>query len=200
MRTGPAQAKVDSRRTRKDGELGERVAHARTSGSREIARRESRRVACTPCLRHMTALPPTPTPLSSLCSPLHPPTPPAMSSAFWFPSLPVSEVVDAFTGWGYSVSPEQVARPTSDFVLGVYSACVEQLTGITLDTLQEPIEQALATTDNPVCPMSSALCRQSSCSSRMCTPKHLPTISSCTTCTCPGNRILLSCISILNDA
>ncbi|KAH9901654.1 Nuf2 family-domain-containing protein [Cubamyces lactineus] len=72
-----------------------------------------------------------------------------MSSAFWFPSLPVSEVVDAFTGWGYSVSPEQVARPTSDFVLGVYSACVEQLTGITLDTLQEPIEQALATTDNP---------------------------------------------------
>ncbi|KAI8998922.1 Nuf2 family-domain-containing protein [Trametes punicea] len=72
-----------------------------------------------------------------------------MSSAFWFPSLPVSEVVDAFTGWGYSVSPEQVARPTSDFVLGVYSACVEQLTGITLETLQEPIEQALATTDNP---------------------------------------------------
>ncbi|OSD02761.1 hypothetical protein PYCCODRAFT_1458867 [Trametes coccinea BRFM310] len=72
-----------------------------------------------------------------------------MSSAFWFPSLPISEVVDAFTGWGYSVSPEQVARPTSDFVLGVYCACVEQLTGITLDTLQEPLEQALATTENP---------------------------------------------------
>ncbi|KAI0646761.1 Nuf2 family-domain-containing protein [Trametes meyenii] len=70
-------------------------------------------------------------------------------SSFWFPSLPVPEVVDAFTGWGYSVSPEQVARPTSDFVLGVYSACLEQLTGITLDVLQEPIEQALATTDNP---------------------------------------------------
>ncbi|CDO69122.1 hypothetical protein BN946_scf185042.g24 [Trametes cinnabarina] len=72
-----------------------------------------------------------------------------MSSAFWFPSLPISEVVDAFTGWGYSVSPEQVARPTSDFVLGVYCACVEQLTGITLETLQEPMEQALATTENP---------------------------------------------------
>ncbi|KAH9857774.1 Nuf2 family-domain-containing protein [Lenzites betulinus] len=72
-----------------------------------------------------------------------------MTSKFWFPSLPVSEVVDAFTGWGYSVSPEQVARPTSDFVLGVYSACLEQLTGITLDTLQEPLEQALATMENP---------------------------------------------------
>lgn len=73
-----------------------------------------------------------------------------MSSKFWFPSLPVSEVVDAFTGWGYSVSPEQVARPTSDFVLGVYSACLEQLTGITLETLQEPIEQGLTTTETPV--------------------------------------------------
>ncbi|EIW60678.1 kinetochore-associated Ndc80 complex subunit NUF2 [Trametes versicolor FP-101664 SS1] len=72
-----------------------------------------------------------------------------MSSKFWFPSLPVSEVVDAFTGWGYSVSPEQVARPTSDFVLGVYSACLEQLTGITLETLQEPIEQGLTTTETP---------------------------------------------------
>ncbi|KAI0822657.1 Nuf2 family-domain-containing protein [Trametes gibbosa] len=72
-----------------------------------------------------------------------------MSSKFWFPSLPVSEVVDAFTGWGYSVSPEQVARPTSDFVLGVYSACLEQLTGITLDALQEPLEEALATMENP---------------------------------------------------
>ena len=60
------------------------------------------------------------------------------------------QIVDAFTGWGYSVSPEQVARPTSDFVLGVYSACLEQVTGITLDTLQEPIEQSLASTENPV--------------------------------------------------
>ena len=74
-----------------------------------------------------------------------------MSREFWFPSMSVAEIVDAFTGWGYSVSPEQVARPTSDFVVGVYSACLEQVTGITLDTLQQSIEKSLASTDNPVC-------------------------------------------------
>ena len=65
--------------------------------------------------------------------------------------MSVAEIVDAFTGWGYSVSPEQVARPTSDFVVGVYSACLEQVTGITLDTLQDAIEKSLTSTDNPVC-------------------------------------------------
>ncbi|KAI1790724.1 Nuf2 family-domain-containing protein [Ganoderma leucocontextum] len=72
-----------------------------------------------------------------------------MSSKFWFPSMSVAEIVDAFTGWGYSVSPEQVARPTSDFVIGVYSACLDQVTGITLDTLQEAIEKSLTSTDTP---------------------------------------------------
>ncbi|PIL23710.1 hypothetical protein GSI_13459 [Ganoderma sinense ZZ0214-1] len=72
-----------------------------------------------------------------------------MSSKFWFPSMSVAEIVDAFTGWGYSVSPEQVARPTSDFVVGVYCACLEQVTGITLDTLQEAIDKSLTSTDNP---------------------------------------------------
>ncbi len=77
-----------------------------------------------------------------------------MSSKFWFPSMSVSEIVDAFTGWGYSVSPEQVARPTSDFVVGVYSACLEQVTRITPDTLQAAIETSLTSTENPVCHQS----------------------------------------------
>lgn len=76
---------------------------------------------------------------------------PTMSSKFWFPSMSPAEIVDAFSGWGYSISPEQVSRPTSDFVLGVYSACLEQVTGITVDSLQESVEQSLATTENPVC-------------------------------------------------
>ena len=51
---------------------------------------------------------------------------------------------------GYSISPEQVSRPTSDFVLEVYSACLKQVTGITQESLQEAIEQSLATTENAV--------------------------------------------------
>ncbi len=69
---------------------------------------------------------------------------------FWFPSMKPSEIVEAFANWGYSISPEQVARPTSEFVMGLYSACLEQVTGITLDSLQEAADQALVNTESPV--------------------------------------------------
>ncbi|OBZ75713.1 putative kinetochore protein NUF2, partial [Grifola frondosa] len=59
----------------------------------------------------------------------------------------IVEVVDAFSGWGFSVSNEQVARPTAEFVLSIYSACLEQVTGINLDIIQPPVEAALATLD-----------------------------------------------------
>ena len=91
----------------------------------------------------------------------------------------LAEIVDAFGGWGYAISPEQVARPTSDFVLGVYSACLEQVTGITLDTLQEAAEQSLASNENPVRRSTSQ--GPSQCvlmpRIRICTLRH-----SCTTC------------------
>ncbi|RPD65816.1 hypothetical protein L226DRAFT_478232 [Lentinus tigrinus ALCF2SS1-7] len=68
---------------------------------------------------------------------------------FWFPSMKPSEIVEAFANWGYSISPEQVAKPTSEFVIGVYSACLEQVTGVSLDALQEAVDQSLANTENP---------------------------------------------------
>ncbi|KAH9951445.1 Nuf2 family-domain-containing protein [Amylocystis lapponica] len=67
-----------------------------------------------------------------------------MAGQFWFPSMSVPEIVDAFSGWGFAISDEQVARPTPDFVLGIYSACLEQVTGITQDALQPAIDAALA--------------------------------------------------------
>ncbi|PCH34940.1 hypothetical protein WOLCODRAFT_141390 [Wolfiporia cocos MD-104 SS10] len=72
-----------------------------------------------------------------------------MSGQFWFPSMSVPEIVDAFTGWGYMVSHEEVARPTPDFVLGIYSACLKQVTGITVESIQGPVEAALARVSNP---------------------------------------------------
>ena len=69
---------------------------------------------------------------------------------FWFPSMKPSEIVEAFANWGYSISPEQVARPTSEFVMGVYTACLEQVTGINLDALQDAVDQSLANTENSV--------------------------------------------------
>ena len=73
-----------------------------------------------------------------------------MSSTFWFPSMSVAEIVESFTGWGYSLSPEQVARPNTDFIMGVYSACLSRVTGISLETLQDVVEESLSTTDTPV--------------------------------------------------
>ncbi|KAH8108199.1 Nuf2 family-domain-containing protein [Cristinia sonorae] len=72
-----------------------------------------------------------------------------MAGQYWFPSMSVTEIVDAFSGWGISVSHEQVLRPTADFVLGIYSACLQQVTNISHESLQEPVQIALATLDSP---------------------------------------------------
>ncbi|KAL6309187.1 Nuf2 family-domain-containing protein [Sparassis latifolia] len=72
-----------------------------------------------------------------------------MAGQFWFPSMSVPEIVDAFAGWGIAVSNEQVARPSSEFVMTIYSACLEQVTGITQESLQSSVEAALATTETP---------------------------------------------------
>ena len=124
---------------------------------------------------------------TSLPLPLRPiPRPSAaMSSTFWFPSMSVGEIVESFTGWGYSISPEQVARPTSDFVLGVYAACLSRVTGISIEILQDAAEPSLSATDNPVrsssSQKSSRHLNRPSC--RTCTPKHSPIASCSTICT-----------------
>lgn len=67
-----------------------------------------------------------------------------MSGGFWYPVMSVAEIIDAFSGWGYSITPEQVARPSPDFVLKIYSTCLEQVTGITDEDLQKPLGGSLA--------------------------------------------------------
>ncbi|KAI0798117.1 Nuf2 family-domain-containing protein [Abortiporus biennis] len=63
--------------------------------------------------------------------------------------MSVSEVVEALTSWGYSVSPEQITRPAPEFVLEVYAACLGQVCSITTDALQAPLQNALANIDSP---------------------------------------------------
>ncbi|PPQ66896.1 hypothetical protein CVT26_009836 [Gymnopilus dilepis] len=60
-----------------------------------------------------------------------------------FPQLNVKEVTDALAGWGFSVSPEQLHRPTPDFVESVYCACLQQATNLNHDTLRGPVHNAL---------------------------------------------------------
>ena len=72
-----------------------------------------------------------------------------MSGQYWFPNMPIPEIMTALSEWGLSVSNEQLARPSSDFVTGVYTACLEQVTAITPDVLHESVQNALAALDDP---------------------------------------------------
>ncbi|KAF7311680.1 hypothetical protein MKEN_01071600 [Mycena kentingensis (nom. inval.)] len=60
-----------------------------------------------------------------------------------FPSMPIPDIVEALSAWGVVVSPEQLSRPSPDFVEGVFSACLYQVTDINQDALREPGLQAL---------------------------------------------------------
>jgi kinetochore protein Nuf2 len=75
-----------------------------------------------------------------------------MSGQYWFPNMPIPEIMSALSEWGLSVSNEQLLRPSSDFVTGVYAACLEQVTSISPNVLHESVQSALASLEdsNPV--------------------------------------------------
>ncbi|KAG1775010.1 Nuf2 family-domain-containing protein [Suillus placidus] len=54
----------------------------------------------------------------------------------------------ALSEWGLNVSNEQLVRPSSDFVIGVYNACLEQVTSISPNVLHKPTQRALASLED----------------------------------------------------
>ncbi|KAL0564198.1 kinetochore-associated Ndc80 complex subunit nuf2 [Marasmius crinis-equi] len=66
-----------------------------------------------------------------------------MSKKYIYPSLSIDDIIVALETWGLSVSPEQLNRPTPEFVEGVYCACLHVITGINADTLSDPVQQSL---------------------------------------------------------
>jgi hypothetical protein len=72
-----------------------------------------------------------------------------MAGQYWFPNMSAPEIMAALSEWGLSVSTEQLVRPSSDFVTGVYSACLEQVTSIAPEVLHDPVQNALAALDDP---------------------------------------------------
>ncbi|KAG6841203.1 hypothetical protein C0991_000865 [Blastosporella zonata] len=61
-----------------------------------------------------------------------------------FPQMTIPDITNALAGWGLSVSQEQLMRPTSDFVEGVYHACLQQVTDISQDSLRDPVQNTLS--------------------------------------------------------
>jgi kinetochore protein Nuf2 len=87
-----------------------------------------------------------------------------MSKQFWFPPLANTEILSALSGWGLSVSNEQLAKPTSDFVLGVYTFCLRHVTGLSSDELYDTVQQSLSIHDDITVDMySHAMARTMLC-------------------------------------
>lgn len=63
---------------------------------------------------------------------------------YWYPNMGNADIIDALDGWGLSITHHQLVKPTPDFVLNVYGACLEKVVGLNEDSLQESVQSALA--------------------------------------------------------
>ncbi|THH11642.1 hypothetical protein EW145_g515 [Phellinidium pouzarii] len=65
-------------------------------------------------------------------------------TGFWFPSMKIGEIVRALEEWGLRVSDDQIQKPTGDIVQAIYVLFVQQVTGITPEALEQPVNRAIA--------------------------------------------------------
>lgn len=60
-----------------------------------------------------------------------------------YPVLKPLEIVTALEGWGISISKEQLARPTPEFVETIFCACLRRVTNISDESLAAPMDEIL---------------------------------------------------------
>ncbi|KAH9977227.1 Nuf2 family-domain-containing protein [Lactifluus volemus] len=68
---------------------------------------------------------------------------------YWYPNMGSADIIDSLDGWGLSVTHQQLVRPSPEFVLSIYSACLHQVVGLDEDSLQDPVQSALFSLDEP---------------------------------------------------
>ena len=56
----------------------------------------------------------------------------------------IQDIITALSGWGLPVRAEQLTHPTAEFVEGVYCACLQQVTGVTFESLREPVASSIS--------------------------------------------------------
>ncbi len=77
-----------------------------------------------------------------------------MAGQYWFPSMSHEEIIDSFSEWGITIGMNDLKRPSSDFVTNIYAACLQQVTTLTADSLQGPVQTELAKLDSSVRPLA----------------------------------------------
>lgn len=60
-----------------------------------------------------------------------------------YPPMTVPDILASLAAWGINVSQEQLARPSQDFVEGLYCACLRQATELDHDLLKGPVQEIL---------------------------------------------------------
>ena len=60
----------------------------------------------------------------------------------------IPDITQALDDWGLRVSEDQIKKPTGEVVQSIYMVVLQQLTGISRDVLQEPVNRALGAVDD----------------------------------------------------
>lgn len=108
-----------------------------------------------------------------------------MAGKFWFPAMENEEITIELSARGLTVSIEQLTRPSSDFVITIYNACLEQVTSLDYEALRGPTQDAMNSLEdpNPVCRPSYLIDIVLIDRCRSFTPSVCHRTSYCTTCT-----------------
>ncbi|KAA1478749.1 hypothetical protein DENSPDRAFT_875827 [Dentipellis sp. KUC8613] len=69
---------------------------------------------------------------------------------YWYPSMEFPEIISSLKSWGLEVTSQQLAKPNPDFVMTVYTSCVQQVTGVAREDLDELLEAAIASLDETI--------------------------------------------------
>jgi len=72
-----------------------------------------------------------------------------MAGQYWYPHINNDGLIHDLSSWGISISSQQLVKPTPDFVMNTYIACVQKVTGLTEDTIRDPLDVAIASLDEP---------------------------------------------------
>ena len=67
--------------------------------------------------------------------------------SYWFPTMKVSEIKAILDEWQLPVTEQQIKQPTGEVVQALYSALLQQLTGISEEVLEESVARALLSND-----------------------------------------------------
>jgi kinetochore protein Nuf2 len=66
------------------------------------------------------------------------------------PTLSIDDIISNFASWGFSISHEQLIRPSPDFTMSIYSICLSRVTEISQEALADASDAVMVSLDHPV--------------------------------------------------